>query len=129
MISDLKLWHVLEDIDLNLSFYVGSYFCKLGQFILVTLTRIFILKELTFWKKLFHLAGRRDQNEDYNTSSFYDSLFQAVHGVMSLPLHPQLVPQAPQHSRSLIKVRATCDGCYAHQCTKAYKSKNNDNML
>ena len=45
----------------------------------------------------------------YNTSSFYNSLFQAVHGVMSLPLYPQLVPQAPQHSRSLIKMWATCD--------------------
>ena len=41
---------------------------------------------------------------------FYASLLQAVDGVMSLTLCPQVVSQAPQRCRSS-KTQDTCDGC------------------
>ena len=49
-----------------------------------------------------------------STSSFHVSLLQAIGGVMSLALCPQVVSQAPQHFRSSEK-QATCEGCLALQ--------------
>ena len=43
---------------------------------------------------------------------------QAIDGVMSLALCPQVVSQAPQHSISSEK-QATCDGCFARQSLMA----------
>ena len=49
-----------------------------------------------------------------STSSFNTFLLQAINGVMSLALCPQVVSQAPQHFRSSEK-KATCEGCFARQ--------------
>ena len=49
-----------------------------------------------------------------NASSFHASLLQAIDGVMSLALCPQVVSQAPQHFTSSEK-QATCEGCFASQ--------------
>ena len=46
--------------------------------------------------------------------SFNASLLQAIDGVMSLALCPQVMPQVSQHFRSSEK-QATCDGCFARQ--------------
>ena len=40
------------------------------------------------------------QRRSSSASSFYASLLQAIDGVMSLALCPQVVSQAPQHLRS-----------------------------
>ena len=40
------------------------------------------------------------QGRSSSTSSFHDSLLQAVDGVMSLALYPQILSQASQHFRS-----------------------------
>ena len=45
--------------------------------------------------------------------SFHASLLQAIDGVMSLSLCPQVVSQAPQHLRS--EKQAICEGCFARQ--------------
>ena len=45
-----------------------------------------------------------------SASSFHASLFQAIEGMMSLALCPQVVSQASQHFRSSEK-QATCEGC------------------
>ena len=50
-----------------------------------------------------------------SASLFHASLLQAIGGVMSLVLCPQLASQAPQHFRSSQK-QATCEGCFARQC-------------
>ena len=47
-------------------------------------------------------------------SSFHASFLQAIDGVMSLALCPQVVSQASQHFRSSEK-QATRDGCFARQ--------------
>ena len=47
-------------------------------------------------------------------SSFKASLLQAINGVMSLALCPQVVFHASQHLRSSQK-QATCEGCFACQ--------------
>ena len=54
------------------------------------------------------------QGRSSSASSFHASLLQAVDGVMSLALYPQVVSQAPQHFRSS-KKQATCEGCFARQ--------------
>ena len=48
-------------------------------------------------------------------SSFHACLFQAVDGVMSFDLCPQVKPQAAQHFR-FCETQAICDGCFACQC-------------
>ena len=50
------------------------------------------------------------QGRSLSTSSFHASLLQAIDGVMSLALHPQVVSQASQHFRSSEK-QATCKLC------------------
>ena len=50
-----------------------------------------------------------------SASSFHTFLLQAIDGVMSLALCPQVVSQASQHFRSSEK-QATCEGCFACQC-------------
>ena len=54
----------------------------------------------------------------FSASSFKASLLQAINGVVSLALCPQVVSQVPQHFRSSEK-QATCEGCSARQsiCT------------
>ena len=47
-------------------------------------------------------------------SSFHASLLQAIDGVMSLALCPQVLSQARQQFRSSEK-QATCEGCFARQ--------------
>ena len=54
------------------------------------------------------------QGRSSSASSFRASLLQAIDGVMSLTLCPQVVSQAPQHFRSS-KKQATCEGCFARQ--------------
>jgi len=49
-----------------------------------------------------------------SASSFHTSLLQAIDGVMSLDLCPQVVTQAPQHFRSSEK-QVTCEGCFARK--------------
>ena len=49
-----------------------------------------------------------------SASSFHASLLQAIDGVMSLALCPQVVSQASQHFRSSQK-QATCEGCFARR--------------
>ena len=49
-----------------------------------------------------------------SASSFHASLLQAIDGVMSLALYPQVVPQASQHFRSSEK-QAICEGFFARQ--------------
>ena len=46
--------------------------------------------------------------------SFKASLLQAISGVMSLALCPQVLSQASQHLRSSEK-QANCESCFAHQ--------------
>ena len=55
------------------------------------------------------------QGRSSTTSSFNASLRQAINGVMSFALCPQVVSQASQHFRSSEK-QATCEGCFAYQC-------------
>ena len=45
----------------------------------------------------------------FSASSFHASLLQAIDGVMSLALCPQVVSQAPQYFRSFEK-KDTCEG-------------------
>ena len=54
----------------------------------------------------------------YSASSFHAFLLQAIDGVMSLALCPQVVSQDPQHLNSS-ETQATCDGCFSRQsiCT------------
>ena len=47
-------------------------------------------------------------------ASFHASLLQAIDGVMSSALCPQVVSQASQHFRSSEK-QATCEDCFARQ--------------
>ena len=47
-----------------------------------------------------------------SASSFHASLLQAISGVMSLALCPQVVSQASQHFRSFEK-QVICEGCFA----------------
>ena len=54
------------------------------------------------------------QGRSPSASSFNASVFQAIDGVMSLALYPQVVSQASQHFISSEK-QATCDGCFARQ--------------
>ena len=56
-----------------------------------------------------------------SASSFHASLPQAIDGVMSLALCPQVVSQAPQHFRSSEK-QATCGGCFARQLSLSVRS-------
>ena len=49
-----------------------------------------------------------------SASSFHASLLQAIDGVLSLALCPQLVSQAFEHFRST-EMQATCEGCFARQ--------------
>ena len=49
-----------------------------------------------------------------NAYSFNVSVLQAIDGLMSLALCPQVVSQVPQHFRSS-ETQATCDGCFAYQ--------------
>ena len=49
-----------------------------------------------------------------SASSFHASLLQAIDGVVSLALCPQVVSQASQHFRSSEK-QATFEGCFARQ--------------
>ena len=55
------------------------------------------------------------QGRSPSVSSFHASLLQAIDGVMSLALCPQVVSQTSQHFRSSEK-QATCEGCFACQC-------------
>ena len=50
------------------------------------------------------------QGRSSSAYSFHASLLQAIDGVMSLALCPQVVSRAPQHFRSS-GTQATCDGC------------------
>ena len=54
------------------------------------------------------------QGRSSSASSFHASLLQAISGVMSLALCPQLVSQAPQYFKSS-ETQATCEGCFARQ--------------
>ena len=54
------------------------------------------------------------QGRSSSASSFHASLLQAIGGVMSLALCPQVVSQAPHHFRSSEK-QATCEGCFSRQ--------------
>ena len=54
------------------------------------------------------------QGRSSTASSFYASLLQAIDGVMSLALCPQVVSQAPQHFKSS-ETQAACEGCFACQ--------------
>ena len=56
------------------------------------------------------------QGRSSSASSFHASLLQAIDGMMSLALCPQVVSQASQHFRSSEK-QATCEGCFARQST------------
>ena len=62
-------------------------------------------------KPLLFFQGR---SSSCSISSFLASLLQAIDGVMSLALCPQLVSQATQHFKSSEK-QATCEGCFACQ--------------
>ena len=52
------------------------------------------------------------QGRSSSASSFQPSRLQAIDGVMSLALCPQVVSQAPQHFRPS-ETQATCGGCFA----------------
>ena len=54
------------------------------------------------------------QGRSSSASSFLASLLQAIDGVMSLALCPQVVSQALEHFKSSEK-QATCEGCFACQ--------------
>ena len=54
------------------------------------------------------------QGRSSSASSFKAFLLQAISGVISLVLCPQVVSQASQHFRSSEK-QATCEGCFARQ--------------
>ena len=54
------------------------------------------------------------QGRSSSAFSFRAFLLQAVDGVVSLALCPQVVSQASQHFRSCEK-QATCEGCFARQ--------------
>ena len=54
------------------------------------------------------------QGRSSSASSFHASLLQAIDGVMSLTLCPQVVSQASQHFRSSEK-HAICEGCFSRQ--------------
>ena len=54
------------------------------------------------------------QGRSSSASSFNASLVQAISGVMSLALCPQVVSQASQHFRSSEK-QATYEGCFSRQ--------------
>ena len=54
------------------------------------------------------------QGRSFSTSSFNASLLQAISGVISLALCPQVVSQASQHFRSS-KKQATYEGYFASQ--------------
>ena len=54
------------------------------------------------------------QERSSSASSSHASRLQAISGVMSLALYPQVVSQAPQHFRSSEK-QAACESCFAHQ--------------
>ena len=54
------------------------------------------------------------QGRSSSASSFHASLFQAISGVMSLALCPQVMSQVSQHLRSSEK-QVTCEGCFARQ--------------
>ena len=63
------------------------------------------------------LSGRSS-----SASSFHASLLQAISGVMSLALCPQVVSQASQHFRSFEK-QTTCEGCFARHRQTNRKTK------
>ena len=65
------------------------------------------------------------QRRSSSTSSLHASLLQAIDGVMSLALCPQLLPQASQHFRSSEK-QATCEGCFACQSIYSVISLHSD---
>ena len=54
------------------------------------------------------------QGRSSSASSFKTFLLQAISGVISLVLCPQVVSQTSQHFRSSEK-QATCEGCFARQ--------------
>ena len=54
------------------------------------------------------------QGRSSSAFSFHASLSQAIDGVISLALFPQVVSQAPQHFKSSEK-QATGEGCFARQ--------------
>ena len=54
------------------------------------------------------------QGRSSSASSFHGSLLQAIGGVMSLALCPQVVSQALQRFGSS-KKQTTCEGCFARQ--------------
>ena len=58
--------------------------------------------------------SRPFQGRSSSASTFHASLLQAIDGVMSLALCPQVVSQASQNFRSSEK-QATCDGCFVRQ--------------
>ena len=60
------------------------------------------------------MALSRPFKEDRLALPLSMPLFQAIDGVMSLDLWPQVVSQASQHFRSCEKP-ATCESCFAHQ--------------
>ena len=66
------------------------------------------------------MALSRPFKEDRLASS-HASLLQAIDGVMSLALCPQVVSQASQHFRSSEK-QATCEGCFARHSLSAFVS-------
>ena len=54
------------------------------------------------------------QGRSLSASSFHTSLLQAIDGVSSLALCPQVVSQAPQHFGSS-ETQPACDGCFSCQ--------------
>ena len=60
------------------------------------------------------IALSRPFKEDRLALPLSTPLLQAIRGVVSLALCPQVVSQAPQHFRSSEK-QATCEGCFARQ--------------
>ena len=59
-------------------------------------------------------VSRPFKGRSSGASSFHASLLQAIDGVMSLALCPQVVSQASQHIRSSEK-QATCNACFSRQ--------------
>ena len=62
------------------------------------------------------------QGRSSSAFSFHACLLQAIDGVMSLALCPQVVSQASQHFRFSEK-QATCEGCFALSFTIRKKKK------
>ena len=58
------------------------------------------------------------QGRSSSDSSFHAPLLQAIDGVLSLALCPQVASQVPQHFGFSAK-QATCEGCFARQSIRS----------